>query len=129
LFITNLQNHSCHITDLASTLLYIPPETLVNGLINREGWDMTKKMVNVAVLVAVLAVAVMAPSTTFAAGQGSQVVKAQGHGIGLIEMVLRLVGFNPVRGSEKDAPTQSISPAPSTDTATWTGGGRCLYGC
>ena len=98
---------------------------------------MTKRMVNVAVLVAVLAVAVLAPSTTFAAGHGSPVVTVERHGVGLFEMLLRLVGFNPVSGATKSAPIQTAptsgsisSPGYSTDTATWTGGGnRCLYGC
>jgi len=99
---------------------------------------MTKRMVNVTVLVAVLAVAVLAPSTTFAAGHGSPVVSVESRGLGLFEMLLRLVGFNPVSGAPRSTPTQTVPTSTgsvsgsgySTDTATWTGGGnRCLYGC
>jgi len=99
---------------------------------------MTKRMVNVAVLVAVLAVAVMAPSTTFAAGHGSSMVSAQGRGTtGFFEMLLRLVGFNPVSGATKSTPTQTVSPSSgsisspgySTEEAIWGGGGRCRLGC
>jgi len=98
---------------------------------------MTKRMVNVAVLVAVLAVAVMVPSTTFAAGHGSPMVSAESRGAaGFFEMLLRLVGFNPVSGATKSTPIQTVptsgsisSPGYSTEEAIWGGGGRCRLGC
>jgi hypothetical protein len=99
---------------------------------------MTKRMVNVTVLVAVLAVAVMAPSMSFAAGHGSAMVSAEGRGsASLFEMLLRLVGFNPVTGSTKNTPTQTVSPSSgsisspgySTEEAIWGGSGRCQFRC
>ena len=98
---------------------------------------MTKRMVNVAVLVAVLTVAVLAPSTSFAATQTVQTTRISSHtGITLLDMIMRLVGFNSVTGS-RTTPTQaptmgalSGTQGPTTDTATWGGGGnRCPYGC
>ena len=79
---------------------------------------MTKKLVNAAILVAVLAVAVMAPSATFAAGHGSPVMSVASHGPSLFDMFLSLFGFS--HGS-KNRP----DPTPWTDTATWGGQGRC----
>jgi hypothetical protein len=87
---------------------------------------MTKKLVNAAVLAAVLALAVMAPSTTFAAGHGSPVVTVASHGPSLFEMFLNLIGFNTVKGNDngsKNRPAPSPFDPTSTDTATW--GGRC----
>lgn len=96
---------------------------------------MTKRMVNVAVLVAVLAVAVMAPSTTFAATRTTSVSPVSAHaGISFIDMILNAFGFNPVSGSRStptQAPVRTISGGTArTDTATWGGnGGRCPLGC
>jgi len=93
---------------------------------------MTKRLVNAAVLAAVLALAVMAPSTTFAAGHGSSTITAASHGPSLFQMFLNLIGFNTVKGND-NGPKNRPSPSPfdptSTDTATWGGQGRCLIGC
>ena len=96
---------------------------------------MTKRMVNVAVLVAVLTVAVMAPSTTFAATPTVRTTQISSHtGITLLDMIMRLVGFSSVTGS-RTTPTQaptigtvgSVSGGQvSTDEAIWGGSGRCI---
>ena len=95
-----------------------------------------KKMVNAAILVAVLTVAVLAPSMTYAAPQTVQVTRINTHtGISLLDMILSAFGFNPVSGS-RTTPTQvptsgagaAISgPSVSTDGAIWgcTSGPRC----
>ena len=92
---------------------------------------MTKRMVNVAVLVAVLTVAVVAPSTTFAATRTPSVSPASAHtGIGIIDMILNALGFNPVSGSRStptQAPVRTISTGTTTGTegAIWGGKDRC----
>jgi hypothetical protein len=94
-------------------------------------------MVNVAVLVAVLTVAVLAPSTTFAATQTVRTTQITSHtGISLLDMILQMVGFNPVSGSRPtpvQAPSQGslgtgLGGQISTDEAIW-GGGKCGLRC
>ena len=97
---------------------------------------MTKRMVNVAVLVAVLTVAVLAPSTTFAATQTVRTAQVSSHtGIALLDMILSAFGFNSVSGS-RTTPTQvpttgSIGAGSggqiSPDEAIW--GGKCGIRC
>ena len=94
---------------------------------------MTKKMVNAAVLVAVLTVAVLAPSTTFAATQTVRTTQISSHtGIALLDMILSAFGFNTVSGS-RTTPAQvstggaKTTQTPTTDGAIW--GGKCPYGC
>jgi len=95
---------------------------------------MTKRMVNVAVLVAVLTVAVLAPSTTFAATQTVRTTQISSHtGIALLDMILSAFGFNSVSGSRTtptQVPTGSLARTqqPTQDGAIW-GGGKCPYGC
>ena len=95
---------------------------------------MTKRTVNVAVLVAVLTVAVLAPSTTFAAPTVRTTQIASPTGISMLDMILSMFGFNPVSGS-RSTPTQgqmksggSSSASISTEEAIW-GGGKCRYAC
>jgi hypothetical protein len=92
-------------------------------------------MVNVAVLVAVLTVAVLAPSTTFAATQTVRTAQVSSHtGIALLDMILSAFGFNSVSGS-RTTPTQVPSATlnrtqqPTQEGAIWGGGNRCPYGC
>lgn len=92
-----------------------------------------KKMVNAAILVAVLTVAVLAPSMTYAAPQTAQVTRINTHtGISLLDMILSAFGFNPVSGSRTtptQVPTSGVSGgALKTDEAIW-GGGKCGIRC
>jgi hypothetical protein len=86
-----------------------------------------RRMVNVAVLLAVLVVTTV-PSTAFAGTYSSPRVSAETRGAAaFFEMFLRLIGFNPVSGATKSSPTPVSPSAPTPDTATWTGGpGKCL---
>lgn len=92
---------------------------------------MTKNMVNAAVLVAVLTVAVLAPSTTFAATQSTRTTQINVQtGIAFLDAILSMIGYKPVRTAPTQAPTAptgSISGGISTDGAIW--GGKCPYGC
>src|SRR5262245_46326129 len=137
---SHLPKHRCanglrtsvrRITKVACPLLYRHAESSITGLIQRGGHKMKKRMVNVAVLVAVLTVAVLGPSTTFAAPRGTQMANIEARsGVSLFDMFLRLIGFDTVSHS-KPSPVQKTTPSGngiSTETATWTGG-RCPFGC
>ena len=94
---------------------------------------MTKKMLNAAVLVAVLTVAVLAPSTSFAAPQPVRPTQITSHtGISLLDMILNAFGFNPVSASHPtpvQAPVHANPGGAGTEGAIWGGGNRCPYGC
>ena len=69
---------------------------------------MTKRMVNAMVLVAVLTVAVLAPSTTYAAPTTVRPTQISAHtGIALLDMILSMFGFNPASGSR---PRTGVAP-------------------